>query len=219
MCPACVWRRWRLQAQHSGGGLWMLKQICEGGYRYEDAFNGSTTQGRNPERVARGSATPCLRRRRNTRDAPMRWRGCVRSCRGFGLRRSTNSKPTRGMARSRDLFRGRSQLPCVPPHVWARLYCCVPFLLGDCGDGFNGIQIHLAHHDVMLWAVSRGQLAKLHAYKRRMGWKFPWASSNGSDFQRRLPASVCTGEEQQREGRHPNTTIVARARLAGFQFR
>jgi predicted dithiol-disulfide oxidoreductase (DUF899 family) len=49
-------------------------------------------------------------------------------------------------------------------------------------DGFNGIAVHLANHDVMLWAVSRVPLAKLQAYKRRMGWTFPWASSFGSDF-------------------------------------
>jgi integrase len=45
-------------------------------------------------------------------------------------------------------------------------------------DGFNGFQIHLANHDVMLCAVSRAPLAKLQAYKRRMGWTFPWASSH-----------------------------------------
>ena len=49
-------------------------------------------------------------------------------------------------------------------------------------DGFNGFAAHLANHDVMLWAVSRAPLAKLQAYKRRMGWTFPWASSFGSDF-------------------------------------
>jgi predicted dithiol-disulfide oxidoreductase (DUF899 family) len=49
-------------------------------------------------------------------------------------------------------------------------------------DGFNGIVVHLANHDVMLWAVSRAPLAKLQAYKRRMGWTSPWASSFGSDF-------------------------------------
>jgi predicted dithiol-disulfide oxidoreductase (DUF899 family) len=41
---------------------------------------------------------------------------------------------------------------------------------------------HLANHDVTLAAVSRAPLAKLKAYKRRMGWSFPWASSFGSDF-------------------------------------
>ena len=49
-------------------------------------------------------------------------------------------------------------------------------------DGFNGFVIHLVNHDVTLWAVSRPPLAKLQAYKRRMGWSFPWASSFGSDF-------------------------------------
>jgi len=48
-------------------------------------------------------------------------------------------------------------------------------------DGFNGFAIHLANHDVMLWAVSRAPLEKLQAYKQRMGWSFPWASSFGSD--------------------------------------
>ena len=49
-------------------------------------------------------------------------------------------------------------------------------------DGFNGSVVHLANHDVTLCAVSRAPLAKLQAYKRRMGWSFPWASSFGSDF-------------------------------------
>ena len=49
-------------------------------------------------------------------------------------------------------------------------------------DGFNGFVVHLANHDVTLTAVSRAPLAKLQAYKRRMGWSFPWASSFGSDF-------------------------------------
>ena len=49
-------------------------------------------------------------------------------------------------------------------------------------DGFNGSVVHLANHDVTLCAVSRAPLAKLQAYKRRMGWLFPWASSFDSDF-------------------------------------
>jgi predicted dithiol-disulfide oxidoreductase (DUF899 family) len=65
-------------------------------------------------------------------------------------------------------------------------------------DGFNGFVVHLANHDVMLWAVSRAPLAKLQAYKRRMGWTFPWASSFGSDFN--FDFSVGFTEEQQREG-------------------
>jgi predicted dithiol-disulfide oxidoreductase (DUF899 family) len=65
-------------------------------------------------------------------------------------------------------------------------------------DGFNGIAIHLANHDVMLWAVSRAPLPKLQAYKRRMGWTFPWASSIGGDFN--YDFNVSFSEEQQREG-------------------
>ncbi|HEX2682089.1 MAG TPA: DUF899 family protein, partial [Candidatus Dormibacteraeota bacterium] len=65
-------------------------------------------------------------------------------------------------------------------------------------DGFNGFQIHLANHDVMLWAVSRARLTTLQAYKRRLGWTFPWASSNGSDFN--YDYSVGFTPEQQREG-------------------
>jgi predicted dithiol-disulfide oxidoreductase (DUF899 family) len=65
-------------------------------------------------------------------------------------------------------------------------------------DGFNGFAVHLANHDVMLSAVSRAPLPKLQAYKRRMGWTFPWASSFGSDFNSDF--NVLFTEEQQREG-------------------
>jgi predicted dithiol-disulfide oxidoreductase (DUF899 family) len=64
-------------------------------------------------------------------------------------------------------------------------------------DGFNGIAVHLANHDVMLWAVSRAPLAKLQAYKRRMGWTFPWASASGSDFNSDF--NVWFTEQQQRQ--------------------
>src|SRR4029077_15732380 len=65
-------------------------------------------------------------------------------------------------------------------------------------DGFDGFVVHLANHDVTLSAVSRAPLAKLQAYKRRMGWTFPWASSHGSDFN--FDFNVSFTEEQQREG-------------------
>ena len=66
-------------------------------------------------------------------------------------------------------------------------------------DGFNGLVVHLVNHDVAFWAVSRAPLAKLQAYKRRMGWTFPWASSLGSDFN--FDFNVSFTEEQQRTGR------------------
>jgi predicted dithiol-disulfide oxidoreductase (DUF899 family) len=65
-------------------------------------------------------------------------------------------------------------------------------------DGFNGIVVHLENHDVAFSAVSRAPFAKLQAYKRRMGWTFPWASSFGSDFNSDFNISFT--EEQQREG-------------------
>jgi predicted dithiol-disulfide oxidoreductase (DUF899 family) len=64
-------------------------------------------------------------------------------------------------------------------------------------DGFDGFVIHLANHDVTLAAVSRAPLAKLQAYKQRMGWTFPWASSLGSDFN--FDFNIAFTEEQQRE--------------------
>ena len=86
-----------------------------------------------------------------------------------------------GDASLADLFRGRSQLIVYHfmfgPDFTAGCPSCSAI-----ADGFNGIAVHLANHDVMLWAVSRAPLAKLQAYKRRMGWSFPWASSFGGDF-------------------------------------
>jgi predicted dithiol-disulfide oxidoreductase (DUF899 family) len=80
-----------------------------------------------------------------------------------------------------DLFKDRSQL--VVYH-----FMFGPDYVAECpscsanADGFNGSVAHLANHDVTLCAVSRAPLAKLQAYKQRMGWSFPWASSYGSDF-------------------------------------
>src|SRR6516164_5153367 len=65
-------------------------------------------------------------------------------------------------------------------------------------DAFNGFVVHLANHDVTLMCVSRAPLAKLQAYKRRMGWTFPWASSFGNDFN--FDFNVSYTEEQQRGG-------------------
>jgi predicted dithiol-disulfide oxidoreductase (DUF899 family) len=102
-----------------------------------------------------------------------------------------------GSASLGDLFRGRSQLLAYHfmfgPDYAAGCPSCSAI-----ADGFNGIAVHLANHDVMLWAVSRAPLAKLQAYKRRLGWTFPWASSFGGDFN--ADFSVGFTEQQQREG-------------------
>jgi predicted dithiol-disulfide oxidoreductase (DUF899 family) len=96
-----------------------------------------------------------------------------------------------------DLFRGRSQL-LVYHFMFGPDYTAGCPACSTIADGFNGFAVHLAHHDVMLWAVSRAPLAKLQAYKRRMGWTFPWASSFSSDFNSDF--SVGFTREQQREG-------------------
>jgi predicted dithiol-disulfide oxidoreductase (DUF899 family) len=102
-----------------------------------------------------------------------------------------------GRASLADLFRGRSQL-LVYHFMFGPDYTAGCPSCSAIADGFEGIAVHLANHDVMLSAVSRAPLAKLEAYKRRMGWTFPWASSKDSDFNSDF--SVGFTEEQQREG-------------------
>jgi predicted dithiol-disulfide oxidoreductase (DUF899 family) len=102
-----------------------------------------------------------------------------------------------GSASLADLFQGRSQL-LVYHFMFGPDYTAGCPACSAIADGFNGFVVHLANHDVMLWAVSRAPLAKLQAYKRRMGWTFPWASSFGSDFN--FDFNVWFTEVQQREG-------------------
>jgi predicted dithiol-disulfide oxidoreductase (DUF899 family) len=102
-----------------------------------------------------------------------------------------------GSASLADLFRGRSQL-LVYHFMFGPDYKAGCPTCSTIADGFNGFAIHLANHDVMLWTVSRAPLEKLQAYKRRMGWSFPWASSFGSDFN--LDFGVQFTEAQQQSG-------------------
>ena len=102
-----------------------------------------------------------------------------------------------GKASLKDLFRGRSQL-LVYHFMFGPDYTAGCATCSTIADGFNGFAPHLANHDVTLSAVSRAPLAKVQAYKRRMGWTFPWASSVGSDFN--FDFDVSFTEAQQREG-------------------
>jgi predicted dithiol-disulfide oxidoreductase (DUF899 family) len=86
-----------------------------------------------------------------------------------------------GSASLADLFRGRSQL-LVYHFMFGPDYTAGCPSCSSIADGFNGIAVHLEHHDVSLCAVSRAPLVKLQGYKQRMGWTFPWASSFGGDF-------------------------------------
>ena len=102
-----------------------------------------------------------------------------------------------GAASLPDLFRGRSQLLVYHfmfgPDYQAGCPSCTAI-----ADQFDAFAVHLANHDVALWAVSRAPLAKLQAYRKRMGWTFPWASSLGDDFN--FDFNVSVTEEQQRKG-------------------
>jgi predicted dithiol-disulfide oxidoreductase (DUF899 family) len=102
-----------------------------------------------------------------------------------------------GSASLADLFRGRSQL-LVYHFMFGPDYKAGCTSCSSIADGFNGIVVHLENHDVAFSAVSRAPLATLQAYKRRMGWTFPWASSSGGDFN--FDFNVSFTEEQQRKG-------------------
>jgi predicted dithiol-disulfide oxidoreductase (DUF899 family) len=102
-----------------------------------------------------------------------------------------------GSASLADLFRGRSQL-LIYHFMFGPDYTAGGPACSAIADGFNGFTVHLAHHDVMLWAISRAPFAKLQAYRQRMGWSFPWVSSFGSDFNPDF--NVFFTQQQQREG-------------------
>ena len=86
-----------------------------------------------------------------------------------------------GPASLADLFRGRSQL-LVYHFMFGPDYTAGCPSCSAIADGFDGSVVHLANHDVTLCAVSQAPQPKLQAFKQRMGWTFPWASSFGSDF-------------------------------------
>jgi predicted dithiol-disulfide oxidoreductase (DUF899 family) len=102
-----------------------------------------------------------------------------------------------GEASLPDLFRGRSQL-LVYHFMFGPEYAAGCPACSAIADGFNGFVVHLENHDVAMTAISRAPLEKLQAYKRRLGWTFPWASSFGTDFN--YDFNVSYTEEQQRTG-------------------
>jgi predicted dithiol-disulfide oxidoreductase (DUF899 family) len=94
-----------------------------------------------------------------------------------------------------DLFAGRSQL--IVYHFmfgpgWEEGCPSCSFL----GDHFDGSVVHLAHRDVTFLAVSRARLQQIEAFKKRMGWRFKWVSSFGSDFNRDYHVSFTNGERE-----------------------
>ncbi len=83
-----------------------------------------------------------------------------------------------------DLFGKRSQL--IVYHFmfgpgWKEGCPSCSFL----ADGFDGVTVHLAHRDVSFSAISRAPMAEIETFKKRLGWRFPWASSSfGNEFNR-----------------------------------
>jgi predicted dithiol-disulfide oxidoreductase (DUF899 family) len=102
-----------------------------------------------------------------------------------------------GSASLADLFGGRSQL-LVYHFMFGPEYTAGCPACSAIADGFNGSVVHLEHHDVEMMAVSLAPIDAIRAYKRRMGWSFPWASSLGSDFN--FDFNVSITEEEQRQG-------------------
>jgi predicted dithiol-disulfide oxidoreductase (DUF899 family) len=121
-----------------------------------------------------------------------------------------------GSASLADLFSGRSQL-LVYHFMFGPDYTAGCPSCSAIADGFDGYVVHLANHDVTLATVSRAPLAKLQAYKRRMGWTFPWASSLGGDFN--FDFNVSFTEAQQREGPRNTTTSAAATRWTRHRSR
>ncbi|MBP1874881.1 putative dithiol-disulfide oxidoreductase (DUF899 family) [Ensifer adhaerens] len=108
-----------------------------------------------------------------------------------------------------DLFDGRSQL--IVYH-----FMLAPDWQEGCkhcsfwADNFNGIPVHLNHRDVTFTAVSRAPLARIEAYRKRLGWSFPWVSSFGSDFNfdyqvSRTPEQLAKGEAYYNYKLQPST--------------
>jgi predicted dithiol-disulfide oxidoreductase (DUF899 family) len=127
-----------------------------------------------------------------------------------------------GIASLEDLFGGRSQL-LVYHFMFGPDYAAGCPSCSMIADGFNGFAVHLANHDVALSAVSRAPLAKLDAYKRRMGWTFPWASSHGGDFNFDFNVSITEAQQRAggveynyRRGEHPLTAAQISEPVARF---
>jgi predicted dithiol-disulfide oxidoreductase (DUF899 family) len=103
-----------------------------------------------------------------------------------------------GGASLAELFDGRSQL-LMYHFMFGPDYTAGCPVCSTIADSFSGFVVHLENHDVTMTAVSQAPLDAIQAYKRRMGWTFPWASSLGSDFN--FDFNVSFTEEQQRENK------------------
>jgi predicted dithiol-disulfide oxidoreductase (DUF899 family) len=96
-----------------------------------------------------------------------------------------------------ELFDGRSQLLIYHLMFGPTYEAACPGCTG-LADGFDGTLPHVNNRDITLMAISRAPIEKLKAYKQRMGWKFPYVSSYGSDFN--FDFDFAFTEEQMAQG-------------------
>ncbi|NBA97411.1 thioredoxin family protein [Pseudomonas sp. R5(2019)] len=114
-----------------------------------------------------------------------------------------------------DLFAGRSQL--IVYHFmfgegWDEGCSGCSFL----ADHFDGANLHLAHHDVSLVAVSHAPFAEFQAFRQRMGWKFAWVSSHGCDFNHDFQVSASPAELAEGTFSYNYETAKAEAEMPGL---
>jgi predicted dithiol-disulfide oxidoreductase (DUF899 family) len=95
-----------------------------------------------------------------------------------------------------ELFDGRSQL-MVYHFMFGPAYAAGCPVNSSIADSVNGLLPHLAARDVTFLLVSQAPLAKLQAYKRRMGWSIPWVSAANTSFNLDLGASYTPGQVQE----------------------
>jgi predicted dithiol-disulfide oxidoreductase (DUF899 family) len=140
-----------------------------------------------------------LEAEKRSRGAATNWRGSARSCPGTGSTSSTASRPTRAWRPSPTCSTGARScwsIAGLSLHVRARLHRRIPTCSAS-ADGFNGSVVHLANHNVTLCAVSRAPLAKLQAYKQRIGWSFPWCPRSAATS---TTSSTCHSKEEWEAG-------------------
>jgi predicted dithiol-disulfide oxidoreductase (DUF899 family) len=121
-----------------------------------------------------------------------------------------------GSATLSELFRGRSQL-IVYHFMFGPEYAAGCPSCSAIADGFNDSVVHLENHDVAFTAISRAPLEKLQAYKQRMGWSFPWASSYGSDFNYDFQVSFTVEQLQSGVVEHNFRAMDTRSQLGDQQ--
>jgi predicted dithiol-disulfide oxidoreductase (DUF899 family) len=103
-----------------------------------------------------------------------------------------------------DLFAGKHQLAVYHFMLgpgWREGCKSCSFI----ADQFDGVTIHLAHRDTSLVVISRAISPEIEAFKKRMGWKFKWVSSNGNDFNFAYGVSFTKEQVAEKAG---NTTIA-----------